>query len=163
MHRLHRNVWTAGFATIVALASVGALLAQERTPAAKPAAKEVTLTGTIVDLHCYMTDDYSGDKAKCAADCIKAGVPAALATADGLVLLGQGYAGAAKVCAPLAMQAVEVHGRLIEKNGVKYLDVISVKRPGAAPAAAAPRATPPSEPATPPTPVRPAPPAGGGD
>ncbi|MGD2111195.1 MAG: hypothetical protein PVI86_17595 [Phycisphaerae bacterium] len=91
--------------------------------------KEVTVTGRVVDLHGYMTGKYeSVDRAKCTADCIRNGVPAGVETESEMLLLGQGSRSAAKTLEPLAFQEAEIRGTLYEKNGVKYLDVISAKK-----------------------------------
>jgi hypothetical protein len=87
------------------------------------------MTGRVVDLHCYMTGQYeSTDHAKCTAECIRNGVPAGLETEKELFLLGQGTKSAAKTLEPLAFQQAEIRGKVYEKNGVKYLDVISAKK-----------------------------------
>ena len=107
---------------------------QAQPPPAKPimketAAKEATLTGRIVDLHCYMTGDYAtADHAKCTAECIKKGVSAALETATGLVLLGNGMEGTARKVELFALQNVQVRGKIYEKHGLKYLDITEIKK-----------------------------------
>lgn len=88
------------------------------------AGREVTMTGKVFDLHCWATGNYpSADRAKCTADCIRAGVPAVLETTTGPVLLGQGARNASALLAPLAFQNAEIRGKLFEKDGVKYIDV----------------------------------------
>ena len=58
----------------------------ERTQSPPP--REVTMSGKIVDLHCFMTGKFpSADHAKCTRECIRAGVPAALETEDSVVIL----------------------------------------------------------------------------
>ena len=90
--------------------------------------REVTMTGRVVSVHAYMTGQFaSPDQAKSTADNLRAGVPAALETPTGLVVLGQGTAGAGKTLIPLAFQDVEVQGKLYEKGGVKYLDITSAE------------------------------------
>lgn len=91
--------------------------------------KEVTVTGRVVDLHCFMTGRYpSEDRPKCTADCIRAGVPAAVETSTGLILLGQAAKGVAPTLAPLAFEEVEIKGKLFEKAGLKYLDIASAAK-----------------------------------
>jgi hypothetical protein len=52
-----------------------ALAGPMKDVAKTPKAKEVTLTGRVVDFHCFMTGQMpSADAAKCTADCIRAGV-----------------------------------------------------------------------------------------
>lgn len=90
--------------------------------------REVTMTGRVVSVHAFMTgQSASPDQAKIAADNIRAGVPAALDTPTGLVLLGQGTTGVGRTLIPLAFQDVEVHGKLYEKGGVRYIDIASVE------------------------------------
>ena len=117
-------------------ASTSLALAQEgKAPAVAVVPAIATLTGKIVDLQCYMTGKHEGDDpVKCAAACIRNGVPVGLETKDGLVILGHGMTGAAKMLEPLAMQEVEVKGKLYEKGGVKYVDVLTVAKKAKPPA-----------------------------
>jgi hypothetical protein len=108
--------------------------AKPQSPLVRPASaaerppREVTMTGRVVSLHAAMTGQFaSPDQAKSTADNLRAGVPAALETPTGLVVLGQGAAGAGRTLMPLAFQDVEVQGKLYEKGGVRYLDITSAK------------------------------------
>lgn len=157
--RVWKSMVTGGLVLGSALLLTGPVLAQEHNagttkngataahpatakPAAKPTAKatasttegkEVTLTGQVVDLHCFMTGDYiSNDHAKCTADCLRAGVPAVLETKEGLVFVSHGSKSAGDVLAPLADKNVEVRGKLYTKNGVRYLDLQTAKEVAAA-------------------------------
>jgi hypothetical protein len=121
-------------AAVVAFAALGlsSLLAQSggQTPPQKPdtKAKEVTLVGKIVDLQCYMTGQYpTKDQAECARKCIRAGVPAALETDNGLVIVGMGYRGPGREIEKHAMATVELKGKLYERHGLKYIDIVTVK------------------------------------
>ena len=116
-------------ALIVAVAYLATLQAQEgrEMPAQ---GKEVTLHGKIVDMQCYMTGEYpSADKVRCTRECIRAGVPAALETEKGLVILGKGQRGPAQMIVPYAFQEVDVRGKLYERNGTQYIDLLSVTPP----------------------------------
>jgi hypothetical protein len=94
-----------------------------------PTPQTVTLTGRVVDIHGFMTGSYpSEDRAKCTADCIKAGVPAGLETAGGLILLGTGPKGAADRLVPLAYQVADVKGKLYLKQGARYLEITSISK-----------------------------------
>jgi hypothetical protein len=98
----------------------------ERSKPAK--ARDVTLVGKVVDLQSYMSDKFAGgDPAKSTQDCIRQGVPAALETNDGLVVLGMGERGPSRTLLPLAQKRAEVKGKLYEKDGLQYLDMISAK------------------------------------
>ena len=86
------------------------------------------MTGRVVSVHAYMTGQFaSPDQAKSTADNIRAGVPAALETPTGLILLGQGTTGVGRTLIPLAFQEVEVRGKLYEKGGLKYIDIASAE------------------------------------
>ncbi len=99
---------------------------QEQRKAAAP--KEAVVTGRVVDLQCFMTGTFpSGDEAKCSRDCIKAGVPAALETEDGLMLIGQGIKGPRKTISKFALKNVEIKGTIYERHGVHYIDMSTVR------------------------------------
>lgn len=86
------------------------------------------MTGRVVSVHAFMTGQpASPDQAKSTADNLRSGVPAALDTPTGLILLGQGATGVGRTLIPLAFQEVEVHGKLYEKGGLKYIDIASVE------------------------------------
>jgi len=129
-----KTKWIAAATTFVFVTTIGlsTLSAQERqrsrlrTPPAREAqAKDVTLSGTLVDLRCYMSGKYIGKSPEaCTRDCIRRGVPAALETNDGLVVLGMARGSPAKLAAH-AMKTVDVTGTLYEKRGLKYLEVTS--------------------------------------
>lgn len=108
----------------VAVAQVGSTVKKMLLPP-----KEITIVGKVVDLQCYMTENYpSADHTACTRNCIRAGVPAGLETEQGLYILSQGEKGAATMLAPLAFEKVEIKGKLFEKHGVKYIDMISAAR-----------------------------------
>jgi hypothetical protein len=90
--------------------------------------KEVTFTGKIVDLHCFMTGSQPDkDAARGTERCLREGVPAALEMDNGIVLLGKGTRGIGREVARHALGMVEVTGKLYEKHGLKYVDVTSLK------------------------------------
>jgi hypothetical protein len=94
-----------------------------------PTSQNVNLTGRLVDLHSFMTDTYPNpDRAKTTADMIKAGVPAGLDTAAGLIVLGTGTKSPADRLPPLAYQEVEIKGKLYYRRGARYLDVTSIAK-----------------------------------
>lgn len=125
-----------GAAVIAVAVLVGLLEAQakgmkdtDEPRAAGP--RDVTVAGTLVDLHCYMTQPPTAktpeDQKKLARECLSAGVPAALETADGLLILGKGAKGAGRDLAAMVLEPVEIKGKLYERHGVRYVDVMSVK------------------------------------
>jgi hypothetical protein len=103
--------------------------AQQRRPAERPGpAREVTLTGRIVDLQSFVTGQYrTANRAECTAACIRDGVPAGLETRSGVVVLGQGMTGPSKTVLPHAYQEVDVTGKLYKKGGLRYLDITSIR------------------------------------
>lgn len=93
-----------------------------------PPPRDVKLTGKIVDLQSFMTGKFeSTDHIKCTERCIQAGVPAALETEDGIIIIGEGPRGPARTLAPLAFRHAELKGKLYERHGIKYLDLESAK------------------------------------
>ena len=102
--------------------------AQDRPAAASLGeAREVKLSGRVVDLHTFMTGRAAGpDAARLTADRIRNGVAVALETKSGLIVLGQGSKNPARALLPLAYREVALSGKLYEKAGVKYLDVTNV-------------------------------------
>lgn len=100
-----------------------------------PAPRDVTLTGRIVDLQSFMNGKFaSADKARCTRECIRAGVPAAIETDDGLIVIGEGTKGAARTLAPFAYENAELKGKLYERHGLRYIDITSAKAARAKPA-----------------------------
>ena len=112
---------------MVVIVVVSALYAgQERSKTPPP--RDATLTGTIVDLQNFMTGKYnSSDRKRCTQESLRAGVPAALETDDGLVIIGEGTKGPQRTIMPLALQYVELKGKLYEHNGLRYIDITSAK------------------------------------
>lgn len=111
---------------ILAVAFTSTLLAVGRPRGSKPG--EVTITGLVVDLQSYMTEKCPNDDyTRCTRDNIRGGVPAALETEDGLVILGMGDKGPARLLVPLANQNAMVTGVLYEYEGLMYMDMKSAK------------------------------------
>jgi len=94
----------------------------------EPKGEEVTLTGRLVDLQSFMTAKHpAGNPSKASQEAIRAGVPVALETDEGVIVVGMGERGPARITAPFALQQVELKGRLYEKEGMQYLDLTSVR------------------------------------
>lgn len=119
---------------------VAALMAMDNPPGAqKPAnntppvpvvqGKEVTLEGRIVDLQCFMSEKFaSSDHAKCTADCIRAGVPAAIETNSGLVMIGMGTKSPSAQLVPFALEKAKITGKLYDRDGVRYVDMAKIEK-----------------------------------
>ena len=92
--------------------------------------KPVTLTGEIVDLHCYTTGEKHGpDHAGCANACLSRNVPAGLLTADGTLylLLDERPVAVKEKVAGLAGKTVKATGKVVERSGLKALVLASVE------------------------------------
>lgn len=114
---------------VVVVIGAGALSLRAGGPRGRePRGEEVTLTGRLVDLQSFMTGRYpGGNPNKSSQDAIRAGVPAALETDEGMIVIGMGERGPARLLTPLALQQVELKGKLFEKEGLLYLDLTSAR------------------------------------
>jgi hypothetical protein len=118
-------VVTAGFAA----AAIGMKALAGDPPVKFKQGSETTLEGRVVDLECLMTGKFATkDHAKCTADCIRAGVPAALETPGGLVLIGEGGKSPSAQLVPFAFENVKIVGKLYERDGVRYIDMTKVEK-----------------------------------
>ncbi len=124
------------FVIVLALVSAGALAAVAAHAAAAahaaPAApKAVTLKGEIVDMGCYLGHEAKGEKHKsCATKCISGGMPMGLLTADNklfLLTLDHDNADPYNQAKTFAGDMVEVTGTVMERGGMRALDVTGVK------------------------------------
>lgn len=96
-----------------------------------PAAPELTLAGEVVDLHCYLTRGARGaEHAACANACLSRGVTPGFRAEDGrlFLLLAERPVSVKETLAGLAGARVTVRGALVERDGVKALQVKSVDR-----------------------------------
>jgi hypothetical protein len=94
------------------------------------AADEVTLTGEIVDLHCYTSREARGaEHAGCANACISRDVPAGLLTEDGTLylLLNEKSVSVKEKVAGKAGKKVTAKGKVVERSGMKALQLASVE------------------------------------
>lgn len=122
---------TAGLlAALLVLVAAGTGLAADKTHAAA-AGSDVTLTGEIVDLACYIGHGAAGSQhAGCAAKCAEMGQPIGLKASDGkLYLLVADHADTSGFtkAKTLAGKNVEVKGEAAAKDGVNSLTVHEVK------------------------------------
>jgi hypothetical protein len=94
------------------------------------AADEVTLTGEIVDLHCYTSRGARGEEhAGCSNACISRDVPAGLLTDDGTLylLVNEKPVSVKEKIAGKAGKKVTARGKVVERSGVKALQLVSVE------------------------------------
>lgn len=120
----------AGLA-LLALPSFGDDAAKAKKDVAKDEAKTETITGEIVDTACFLAHGARGEKhASCAAKCINGGTPMGLLTDEGaLYLLTPNHddADAYMKLKEMAAKSVAVTGMVMERNGMKGIDVIGYK------------------------------------
>ena len=75
-------------AALLALCALPLRLAAQEQKAAAPAGNEMTLTGQVVDVNCYVSMGASGAGHKqCAAGCAKKGVALAILGSDGMLYM----------------------------------------------------------------------------
>jgi hypothetical protein len=125
------RIRTLGIAAVVlaALAAVSGANAGE--------AKEVTMIGEVVDLHCYLTrhggEGRGADHAGCANACISRGVSAGFLARGGTlyVLFDEKMSSPKEKVAGLAGKPVKVTGVLVERDGVRGLSLLRIEESAA--------------------------------
>jgi len=116
-----------------ALLSVGAgvVAAHEEHERVPPAPHDQTLTGEVVDVFCYLSHGEEGlgkKHAGCAKKCIHGGLPVAIKVGDQLYLASMAdHMPANDTLAKFAGQQVEVHGKIMERNGQRFIAVSEVE------------------------------------
>ena len=94
---------------------------------------EITVTGEVLDMACYLEHDGQGEKhAACATKCIESGLPVGIKGSDGTTWLLMGdHKPLNKELAPLAAQTITVHGKAVLRDGFHVIvDAEIVKAPG---------------------------------
>jgi hypothetical protein len=122
VRRRTMRIWPA------ALLLLAASVSGDQAP---PPAADLTLSGEVVDLHCYLTRGARGtEHAGCANACLSRGVTAGFRAEDGrlFVLLAERPVSAKETLAGLAGARVTLKGALVERDGMKALQVKSVER-----------------------------------
>ena len=108
------------FSLVLSLSAVG----QDKKD--KKEAKEITVTGEIIDVKCYLTGMMGGkgdDHKQCAIDCITGGLPVGILDdkTDKVytVVPKKGMEGANKTLVQYVAQKVVLTGTVVEKGGTK--------------------------------------------
>src|SRR5262245_64926001 len=102
------------------------------------AAPDVTVHGTVVDMHCYVTHGiHDAGHTGCANACIARGVPAGFLTDDGTlyVLFGETPHSVKETVKDMADVPATVTGTPVVRGGIKGLQLKSIEKKTAAPAA----------------------------
>ncbi len=113
----------------IALAVLLLLLAFTGLAAEEPASAEQTMTGEIVDMHCYTSRGARGEEhAGCSNACLSRDVPAGFLADDGTLylLINEKPVSVKEKVAGKAGKKVTVHGKVIERSGLKALQLTSV-------------------------------------
>lgn len=95
----------------------------------RAADEAVTITGEVVDLHCYTSRGAHGEEhAGCANACLSRDVPAGILTEDGTVylLLSEKSVSIKEKVAGKAGKKITAHGQVVERGGLKALKVVSI-------------------------------------
>ena len=117
-------------AAIVGLV-LAALVAGTRYLAGEEKPVEVTLQGTVVDMHCYVTHGIrDASHTACSNSCIARGLPAGFLADDGslYVLFGEKPVSIKDRLAGLADVPVKVTGSTVTRNGVKGLQIKTIEK-----------------------------------
>ena len=97
---------------------------------ARAADEAVTLTGEIVDLHCYTSRGAKGEEhAGCSNACISRDVPAGFLAEDGTLylLVNEKPTAVKEKIAGKAGKKVTAKGKVVERDGMKVLQLVSVE------------------------------------
>jgi hypothetical protein len=116
--------------TVLASAVLGTVLsaAEMKSETAAPKAAEVTVTGEVLDMACYLDHGAHGAKhADCAKTCITNGLPVGLKSTDGktYLLIGD-HMPANSELAKHAAETITVRGKLVERDGINLLENIEI-------------------------------------
>jgi hypothetical protein len=115
----------------IALLIVTALIVGSRLMSAEEKGADVTLTGTVVDMHCYVTHGIHDAKhTGCANACIARGVPAGFLTDDGTlyVLFDEKPFSVKDKVAGLADVPATLKGTPVVRGGIKGIQIKSIEK-----------------------------------
>lgn len=114
---------------VVATAALAALpLTAATTNDTAKSEGQVTVTGEVLDMACYLDHGASGAKhADCAAKCISSGLPVGLKGSDGktYLLIGE-HMPANDELAKHAAKTITVRGKFVERDGINLLENIEI-------------------------------------
>src|SRR2546430_10961161 len=106
---------------VVALAGIGSAIAQENE---KSGGQEVSVTGEVIDMSCYIDHGATGEKhAGCAKKCIGSGLPVGIKTNDGKTyLLIADHKPANAELADHAAKTITVKGKAVSRDGINMIE-----------------------------------------
>jgi hypothetical protein len=115
----------------VVLLIFAALLLASRLKAVDDKDAEVTLSGTVVDMHCYVSHGIHDAKhTACSNACIARGVPAGFLTEDGTlyVLFDEKPFSVKDKVAGLADVPAVLKGTPVERGGIRGIQIKSIEK-----------------------------------
>jgi hypothetical protein len=138
---LNKTMKLTLLSAIVSLLAVGVPFAQheghdhgkmmEKEGHGKMMKKEVTMTGEILDMYCFMAHPEDGqgpEHAKCATSCINKGLPIGFLVGGEVYLItGKDHEPTADMVAEYAGMQSTITGTLITHHGVKAIEIASIK------------------------------------
>jgi hypothetical protein len=89
-----------------------------------PAGAEVTVTGEVLDMACYLDHGARGEKhAECARTCIGSGLPVGIKGEDGktYLLIGE-HKPLNKELVQYAAKTITVKGKLVSRDGINLIE-----------------------------------------
>jgi hypothetical protein len=119
------------FSIAYSFVAAAALLAGALVFGADKTPPRVTLVGTVVDTHCYVTHGvHDAAHTACSNACIARGVPAGFLAEDGklYMLFGEKPFSVKDAVADLADVPVKLTGLLVERGGVRGIQIQSIER-----------------------------------
>jgi len=127
---MKKNLLLVGIVILI----VAALFLGSRLMAAEEKAADVSLNGTVVDMHCYVTHGIRGAKhTACSNACIARGVPAGFLAEDGTlyVLFDEKPFSVKDKVAGLADIPATLKGTPVVRGGIKGIQIKSIEKTNA--------------------------------
>jgi hypothetical protein len=115
----------------IALLVVAALIGGSRFLRSEEKIADVTLKGTVVDAHCYVTHGvHDAEHTACANACISRGVPAGFLAEDGTLymLFGEKPFSVKDQVKDLADVPIRLTGTPVVRAGIKGIQIKSIER-----------------------------------
>ena len=122
-----KNLTTALMPAILLGLITGSAIAQEGE---KSSGQEVTVTGEVVDMSCYIDHGATGEKhAACAKKCIASGLPVGIKASDGKTYLVIGdHKPLNSELADDAAKTITVKGKLVSRDGINMIENAVVQK-----------------------------------
>ena len=127
---MKKNLLLVGIVILI----VAALFLGSRLMAAEEKAADVSLNGTVVDMHCYVTHGIRDAKhTACSNACIARGVPAGFLAEDGTlyVLFDEKPFSVKDTVAGLADIPATLKGTPVVRGGIKGIQIKSIEKKNA--------------------------------